>query len=58
MVEVTGKQAVGRTLEAAFERDGLALASRPQRYVDLVRRGGAAAEAAAFIPERSALWEP
>lgn len=44
--------------DGAFERDGLTLASRPQLYVDLVRRGGAAAEAAAFIRERSALWQP
>jgi hypothetical protein len=44
--------------DGAFERDGLSLASRPQLYVDLVRRGGAAADAAAFIRERSVLWEP
>jgi hypothetical protein len=44
--------------DGAFEREGLLLASRPQLYVDLVRRGGAAAEAAAFIRERSALWQP
>jgi hypothetical protein len=44
--------------DGVFERDGLTLASRPQLYVDLVRRGGAAAEAAAFIRERSALWQP
>jgi hypothetical protein len=44
--------------DGAIERDGLSLASRPQLYVDLVRRGGAAAEAAAFIRERSVLWQP
>jgi hypothetical protein len=44
--------------DGVFERDGLSLASRPQLYVDLVRRGGAAAEAAAFIRERSLLWQP
>jgi len=44
--------------DGVFERDGLSLASRPQLYVDLVRRGGAAAEAAAFIRERSVLWQP
>ncbi len=38
------------------ERDGLVLVSRPQLYVDLVRRGGAAAEAAAFLRERGELW--
>jgi len=44
--------------DGVFERDGLSLVSRPQLYVDLVRRGGAAAEAAAFIRERSILWQP
>jgi len=44
--------------DGVFERDELSLASRPQLYVDLVRRGGVAAEAAAFIRERSALWQP
>jgi hypothetical protein len=43
-------------LDGAFERDGVALASRPQLYVDLVRRGGAAAEAAAFLRDRGELW--
>lgn len=42
--------------DGRFERDGLSLASRPQLYVDLVRRGGAAAEAAASIRERGVLW--
>lgn len=42
--------------DGAFERDGLQLVSRPQLYVDLVRRGGAAADAAAFMPERGELW--
>lgn len=42
--------------DGAVERDGLTLASRPQLYVDLVRRSGAAAEAAAFIQERGELW--
>lgn len=42
--------------DGAFERDGLQLVSRPQLYVDLMRRGGAAAEAAAFMRERGELW--
>jgi hypothetical protein len=42
--------------DGAFERDGLPLVSRPQLYVDLVRRGGAAADAAAFMRERGELW--
>ncbi|MEX1173480.1 MAG: hypothetical protein WEG56_12815 [Chloroflexota bacterium] len=42
--------------DGAFEREGLQLASRPQLYVDLVRRGGAAADAAAFMRERGQLW--
>ncbi|MGH2489274.1 MAG: hypothetical protein ACRDFR_06640 [Candidatus Limnocylindria bacterium] len=42
--------------DGAFERDGLQLVSRPQLYVDLVRRGGAAADAAAFVRERGELW--
>lgn len=42
--------------DGAFERDGLQLVSRPQLYVDLVRRGGAAAEAAVFMRERGELW--
>lgn len=42
--------------DGGFERDGLQLVSRPQLYVDLVRRGGAAAEAAAFLRERGELW--
>ena len=40
----------------SFERDGVQLTSRPQLYVDLVRRGGAAAEAASFMRERGELW--
>ncbi len=43
-------------LDGSFERDGVTLASRPQVFVDLVRRGGAAAEAAAFMRERGELW--
>lgn len=42
--------------DGAFERDALRLVSRPQLYVDLVRRSGAAAEAAAFLRERGELW--
>lgn len=42
--------------DGSFERDGVLLASRPELYVDLVRRGGAAAEAAAFMRERGELW--
>jgi hypothetical protein len=42
--------------DGTFERDGLKLVSRPQVYVDLLRRGGAAAEAAAFMRERGELW--
>jgi len=42
--------------DGSLERDGLSLACRPQLYVDLVRRGGAAAEAAAFLRERGELW--
>lgn len=42
--------------DGGFERDGLQLVSRPQLYVDLVRRGGAAADAAAFMRERGELW--
>lgn len=42
--------------DGAFERDGLQLVSRPQLYVDLVRRDGAAAEAAALMRERGELW--
>lgn len=46
----------GGVFDGALERDGLQLVSRPQLYVDLVRRGGAAAEAAAFMRERGELW--
>jgi hypothetical protein len=42
--------------DGSFQRDGVLLTSRPQLYVDLVRRGGAAAEAAAFMRERGELW--
>lgn len=42
--------------DGTFERDGLQLVSRPQLYVDLMRRGGAAGDAAAFIRERGELW--
>lgn len=42
--------------DGSFERDGVTLTSRPQLYVDLIRRGGAAAEAAAFMRERGELW--
>ncbi len=42
--------------DGSFERDGVQLTSRPQLYVDLVRRGGAAAEAASFMRERGELW--
>lgn len=42
--------------DGALERDGLQLVSRPQIYVDLARRGGAAAEGAAFMRERGELW--
>lgn len=42
--------------DGSFERDGVQLTSRPQLYVDLVRRGGAAAEAATFMRERGELW--
>src|SRR5712692_6891457 len=38
--------------DGAEERRGLRIVSWPQRYVDLYRRGGAAAEAAAFMKER------
>jgi hypothetical protein len=42
--------------DGAFDRDGLRLVSRPQVYIDLGRRGGAAADAAAFMRERGELW--
>jgi hypothetical protein len=42
--------------DGAFERDALRLVCRPQLYVDLVRRGGAAVEAATFMRERGELW--
>lgn len=42
--------------DGSFEQEGLLLTSRPQLYVDLVRRGGAAGEAASFLRERNALW--
>ena len=42
--------------DGSFEQDQVQLTSRPQLYVDLVRRGGAAAEAAAVMRERGELW--
>lgn len=42
--------------DGSIERGGVLLASRPQVYVDLLRRGGAAAEAAAFMRDRGELW--
>jgi hypothetical protein len=42
--------------DGSFEREGMLLTSLPQLYVDLVRRGGAAVEAAAFMRERGELW--
>lgn len=48
---------VDRTVfDGSFARDGVTLVSRPQLYVDLERRGGAAAEGAVFIRERGELW--
>lgn len=41
--------------DGAFAQ-GLVLASRPQVYVDLKRRGGAAGEAADFLRKRGELW--
>lgn len=43
--------------DGAFASQGLVLASRPQVYVDLRRRGGAAEEAAAFLKRRGDLWK-
>lgn len=42
--------------DGAFRAGGLTLASRPQVYVDLRRRGGSASEAADFLRERGELW--
>ncbi len=42
--------------DGSFDRSGLRLVSRPQLFVDLVRRGGVASEAATFIRERGELW--
>lgn len=42
--------------DGSFTRDGVTLVSRPQLYVDLKRRGGAAAEGGAFLRERGELW--
>jgi hypothetical protein len=42
--------------DGATPARGLNLVSRPQLYVDLVRRGGAAAEAARILRERGELW--
>lgn len=46
----------GGVFDGSFSSDGLTLVSRPQLYVDLKRRGGAAAEGATFLRERSELW--
>ena len=61
LLEASRIRAVGHSARqedphSSFERDGFWLTSRPQLYVDLVRRGGAAAEAAAFLRERGELW--
>jgi hypothetical protein len=48
--------AEGGVFDGSFERGGVMLVGRPQVYVDLVRRGGAAAEAAAFLRDRGELW--
>jgi len=42
--------------DGSFTRDGMTLVSRPQLYVDLKRRGGAAAEGAAFLRDSGDLW--
>jgi hypothetical protein len=42
--------------DGAVSVQRLVLASRPQVYVDLKRRGGAAAETADFLKERGQLW--
>lgn len=42
--------------DGAFESGGLRLVNRPQLYVDLVRGGGAAADAAAMLRDRGLLW--
>lgn len=42
--------------DGAFSSQRLVLASRPQVYVDLNRRGGAAADTAEFLKERGQLW--
>jgi hypothetical protein len=42
--------------DGSFTRDGVTLVSRPQLYGDLKRRGGTAAEGAAFLRERGELW--
>lgn len=42
--------------DGATRARGLDLVSRPQVYVDLIRRGGAAAEAARVLTERGQLW--
>jgi len=44
--------------DGSFDREGVQITSRPQLYVDLVRRGGAADEAAAIMRERGELWPP
>lgn len=42
--------------DGATPARGLNVVSRPQLYVDLMRRGGAAAEAARVLRERGELW--
>jgi hypothetical protein len=42
--------------DGAFSSQRLVLASRPQVYVDLRRRGGAAAATADFLKDRGELW--
>lgn len=43
--------------DGATPARGLNLVSRPQLYVDLTRRGGAAAEGARFLRDRGELWQ-
>ncbi len=42
--------------DGAEPKRGLNIVSRPQLYVDLTRRGGAAAEGARFLRDRGELW--
>ncbi len=46
----------GGVFDGGTRARGLDLVSRPQLYVDLIRRGGAAAEAARVLRERGELW--